>query len=240
MSNIIYSSLIMTLLGILSSVVGSMLPVFIKIESKTKIDFLYQFVSGIMVGIVCISMIPESIQISGIFITILGIILGTIFILFIDIVILKLNGNVNNKINKLILIVFSMAFHNIIEGIAVGASIEYSFSFGVTIFLAMFLHDIPEGMIVGIANLDNNKKKIDLLKNAIIVGIFSGIGIFIGAFFGKISDIYTSISLSVSSGAMLYIVTKTIIPNDEMEEKTHFISLSFILGILVSAMITKL
>ena len=112
MSNIIYSSLIMTLLGILSSVVGSMLPVFIKIESKTKIDFLYQFVSGIMVGIVCISMIPESIQISGIFITILGIILGTIFILFIDIVILKLNGNVNNKINKLILIVFSMAFNN--------------------------------------------------------------------------------------------------------------------------------
>lgn len=238
MSNVIYTSLIMTLLGVLSSVIGSMLPVFVKIRSKAKIDFLYQVVSGIMVGIVCISMIPESIQISGMIITILGIILGTGFILIIDLSISKFNGN--NKINKLIIIVFSMAFHNIIEGIAVGASIEYSFSFGITIFLAMFLHDIPEGMIVGVANLDNNKRKKDLLKNAIMVGLFSGIGIFIGAFLGSISDVYTGISLSVSAGAMLYVVTKTLVSNDEVEEKSHFISLAFILGILVSAMITKL
>ncbi|MDO4282172.1 MAG: ZIP family metal transporter [Clostridia bacterium] len=233
-----FNALFMSVLGIFSSLIGGAIPFFIKIKSVNRINCLYEFVSGIMVGIVCISMIPESIQISGIMITLLGIILGTFFIFFIDLVILKRSKN--NKFHKLILIIFSMAFHNIIEGIAVGASLEYSFSLGITIFLAMFLHDIPEGMIVGVANLDSGKSKYDLVKNSFIVGIFSGIGIFIGIFFGSISDLYTSLSLSVSSGAMLYIVTKTFIPTDGENTNSHLLSFSFILGILLSAMITKL
>jgi len=231
-------SLIITFFGILSSVVGGILPFFIKVRSKKYINFLYEFVSGIMVGIVCISMIPESIEISGILVTIIGIVIGTILILFMDFLICKVSDN--SKLNKLILIISSMAFHNIIEGMAVGASIEYSFSFGISIFIAMFLHDIPEGMIVGIANLDNNKNFKEILKNSFIVGLFTGIGVFIGEIFGSMSDFYTGLSLSISAGAMLYIVTTALVPDENYKDKTYIVPLSFILGILVSVGITKL
>lgn len=238
MSKIMYSACIMILLGILSSVVGSILPYFVKIKGEKKITFLYQLVSGIMVGIVCISMIPESLDISGMFVTILGIIIGTLIVLLIDIFITKINTN--TTLNKLILIISSMSLHNIIEGIAVGASLEHSFSLGISIFLAMFLHDIPEGMIVGVANLDNRKSLKKVTINSLIVGIFSGIGIIIGMFFGSISDFYTSMSLSISGGAMLYIVTKTLVTEENTNEKSYIISLSFILGILISTIITIL
>lgn len=237
MTKIMYSACIMILLGILSSVVGAILPYFVKFKNKKTINFLYQFVSGIMVGIVCISMIPESIDISGMSVTIIGIIIGTIIILLIDFIISKINPN--NKINRLILIISSMSLHNIIEGIAVGASLEYSFSLGISIFLAMFLHDVPEGIIVGVANLDNNKTIKKVFKNSFIVGIFSGIGILIGMFFGSISNFYTGLSLSLSAGAMLYIVTKTLI-QEEGKESSYVISISFIIGILISTIITIL
>lgn len=237
MTKIMYSACIMILLGILSSVVGAILPYFVKFKNKKTINFLYQFVSGIMVGIVCISMIPESIDISGMSVTIIGIIIGTIIILLIDFIISKINPN--NKINRLILIISSMSLHNIIEGIAVGASLEYSFSLGISIFLAMFLHDVPEGIIVGVANLDNNKTIKKVFKNSFIVGIFSGIGILIGMFFGSISNFYTGLSLSLSAGAMLYIVTKTLI-QEEGKESSYVISISFIIGVLISTIITIL
>lgn len=237
MTKIMYSACIMILLGILSSVVGAILPYFVKFKNKKTINFLYQFVSGIMVGIVCISMIPESIDISGMSVTIIGIIIGTIIILLIDFIISKINPN--NKINRLILIISSMSLHNIIEGIAVGASLEYSFSLGISIFLAMFLHDVPEGIIVGVANLDNNKTIKKVFKNSFIVGIFSGIGILIGMFFGSISNFYTGLSLSLSAGAMLYIVTKTLV-QEEGKESSYVISISFIIGVLISTIITIL
>lgn len=237
MSKIMYSAVIMILLGILSSVVGAVLPYFVKFKSKKKINFLYQLVSGIMVGIVCISMIPESINISGMIVTIAGIIIGTMIILFVDLAISKINPN--NKINRLILIISSMSLHNIVEGIAVGASLEYSFTLGISIFLAMFLHDVPEGIIVGVANLDNNKNLKKVFKNSFIVGVFSGIGIIIGMFFGSISNFYTGLSLSISSGAMLYIVTKTLVQENN-NENSYIISISFIIGILVSTIITIL
>lgn len=237
MTKIMYSACIMILLGILSSVVGAILPYFVKFKNKKTINFLYQFVSGIMVGIVCISMIPESIDISGMSVTIIGIIIGTIIILLIDFIISKINPN--NKINRLILIISSMSLHNIIEGIAVGASLEYSFSLGISIFLAMFLHDVPEGIIVGVANLDNNKNIKKVFKNSFIVGIFSGIGILIGMFFGSISNFYTGLSLSLSAGAMLYIVTKTLV-QEEGNDSSYVISISFIIGILISTIITIL
>lgn len=237
MTKIMYSACIMILLGILSSVVGAILPYFVKFKNKKTINFLYQFVSGIMVGIVCISMIPESIDISGMSVTIIGIIIGTIIILLIDFIISKINPN--NKINRLILIISSMSLHNIIEGIAVGASLEYSFSLGISIFLAMFLHDVPEGIIVGVANLDNNKNIKKVFKNSFIVGFFSGIGILIGMFFGSISNFYTGLSLSLSAGAMLYIVTKTLV-QEEGNDSSYVISISFIIGILISTIITIL
>ena len=132
-----------------------------------------------------------------------------------------------------------MSLHNIIEGIAVGASLEYSFSLGISIFLAMFLHDVPEGIIVGVANLDNNKTIKKVFKNSFIVGIFSGIGILIGMFFGSISNFYTGLSLSLSAGAMLYIVTKTLV-QEEGNDSSYVISISFIIGILISTIITIL
>lgn len=238
MSKTMYSACIMIFLGILSSVVGSILPYFIKIKGEKKIIFLYQLVSGIMVGIVCISMIPESIDISGMVVTLLGIVIGTLIVLVVDLIITKINKD--TTLNRLILIISSMSLHNIIEGIAVGASLEHSFSLGISIFLAMFLHDIPEGMIVGVANLDNKKSLKKVIINSFVVGIFSGIGIIIGMFFGSISNFYTGMSLSISGGAMLYIVTKTLVAENNTNAKSYIISLSFILGILISTIITIL
>ncbi len=235
---VILTSVIMTLLSVLSSVVGGLLPFLTRIKNESYINILYQFVSGIMLGIVCISMIPESNEASSIIVTIFGIIIGVLIILLLDFLINSFSSN--SKFNKLLLIISSMALHNIVEGIAIGASIEYSFSLGISIFIAMFLHDIPESMIIGVGSLDNKKTFKQILKNSIIVGLFSGIGIFMGVFFGSISDVYTGLSLSISSGAMLYIVTKTVIPDKQSEYNSYILSLSFIIGILLSAIITKI
>ena len=55
----------MTLLGALSSGIGGFLSSMIKIENKKILASLFEFTAGIMTGIVCIDMIPESVRLTN-------------------------------------------------------------------------------------------------------------------------------------------------------------------------------
>lgn len=232
----ISSSIVIMLLNILSSFIGAMLPFLIKIRTKKYIASLYEITSGMMIGIVCFSMIPESIEISNLFICILGIILGTVCVLLIEIVIMYMDGKEDKLQSRKILLIIAMAFHNIIEGLAVGVSMKYSVSLGMSVLIAMFLHDIPEGMLVGIASIE---KPNHLMRNSIFVGISSGIGVYLGQIFGNISNIGIGINLAISAGAMLYIVSSDLLPESKTMIKSRITSIVFLIGMIMAVIISK-
>ena len=53
----------------------------------------------------------------------------------------------------------SMGLHNMIEGLAIGSGFSYSYSLGFSILITMFFHDIPEGLVVAITNMEESKNR---------------------------------------------------------------------------------
>ncbi|MNP11826.1 Zinc transporter ZupT [compost metagenome] len=242
MSDAIKLLFFITILEGLSSSFGGLIGASIKAKSKNMIACLFELSAGMMTAIVCFSMLPESFNIASIWYGIMGVIIGVAIIYFLDKKIENSNdkNNIKKMSNTSLIIIIAMAGHNIMEGIAVGAGTSYSITLGVTIILSIFLHNIPEGMIVGITMKLENKKFFDIIKYSALVGMPTGIGAFLGNIVGSVSNEYVAISLSLSAGAMLYIVACDLIPSSKNMSQNKKVSMVYILGIILGILATRI
>lgn len=98
-------------------IIGSLL----QIKSSKFLGFILEFAAGLMTSIICFDLIPDSLELGNISISLIGIILGILGMIFCD-NILK-NGKKINASNKLIqtgLIIFlGLTIHNFPEGLAI-------------------------------------------------------------------------------------------------------------------------
>lgn len=238
MIEIIKITLLVSILGAISSGIGGIISSLFNLNNKKYISMLQQITAGIMTGIVCFDMLPESFNITNVFFTLIGVIIGISSIYFLDRLISKINSKkYQNRYIVSIVIMISMAFHNIIEGIAIGSSFLYSISMGITVIIAIILHDIPEGIVVGVSNNIAGKSRSSNIVNTIVVGLVTGIGAFFGGIIGNINELFISLSLSIAAGVMLYIISCELIPDSYNNYSSKKINISYIIGIIIGAVI---
>lgn len=232
----------MSILGAISSLIGGTLGSICSIKSKNMVSFLYEITAGVMTGIVCFEMLPESFGMTNITYSFIGIFIGVFLIYILDLFIQNINNKKTKNNGKIIALVvmLSMALHNGIEGLAIGSSFIFSISLGTSVLLGMFLHDIPEGMVVGITSKVEGKSIKRIIFETSIVGACVGIGTFVGGYIGKINEKYIAMSLSVAAGAMLYLVACELIPESKENSKNKMIYLAYVVGIIVGALISKI
>jgi len=221
-------------ISVITNILGVFIGSGINSNRYNFVALMYEIAAGMMTGIVCFEMLPESVEISNVYTTILYCIVGVFLTLLMEIYLNRYNKVKSKKISTTaIIIILAMSIHNIIEGVAIGSSFIYSTSLGITILIANTIHDIPETVVVGIAL---NKQKTSTLKRiskSIALALPTAIGAIIGNMIGSISDTYVAISLAVSGGCMLYIVACDLIPNSKEISKSKFVYLTYIIGILV-------
>ncbi len=240
--NIIAFTLKITILGVISSGIGGFLGGIIRPKDKNLLSSMYQITGGIMTGIVCFDMLPESFEMANVFYCIISVIIGIVLIYKMEVYAEK--NTVNKKNSKYsttaIIVIFSMALHNILEGLAIGASMMYSTSLGISVLVSMLLHDIPEGAIVGVSEYTSKTNIFKITIDSMLVGMSVGVGVFIGQILGTVSDELIAISLSVAAGAMLYISSCELIPNSIKISNNKSTYLMYIIGILIGALITTM
>ena len=233
--------IVMSIIGGFSSGIGGVISAIFKINDNNKLAMLYELTAGIMTGIVCFDMLEEAFELSNVFFVLIGVIIGIILIIMIDKFIDNKKEYISKSYSKMSLIIMiSMAFHNFIEGIAIGSSFIYSFSLGMIVLISIVLHDIPEGIVVGMSSKIDNKSKIKVIYDSVISGIFTGIGAMFGYMIGQIDKLYISLCLALAAGVMLYIVSCDLIPSSKKLTNNKKVYLVYIFGILLGAIITKI
>ena len=70
--------------GTIGTTLGGLIGIFSKRNSNRFLSFVLAFASGLMLAVICFDLIPEAIEISSIYTTILGIILGIIIMVLCD------------------------------------------------------------------------------------------------------------------------------------------------------------
>lgn len=236
MQNISQITLIGLIFGMLGTTLGGIIGAILNIKTYKYICFILEFAAGLMTSIICFDLIPESLNHGDINICITGIILGIITMIICNnlVKIINKKRNKKNSFFEMGFIIFlGLTIHNFPEGLAIGSGFEASTSLGFFLALTIAMHDIPEGISISLPLKRGGSSKIKAILLTAISGMTTGIGAFLGALVGNISQAFISLSLSFAAGAMLYIVSCELIPESKSLYKGKFTSMGNILGIIL-------
>jgi ZIP family zinc transporter len=230
------------LLVFLLTGLGSLFAVIFKKVPSHGLEVSLAFSGGIMLVASFTSLILPSIEKGNIYISMLGITLGFIMIHIIENYVpheehflkFKISPEYKNRARSITLIVLAIIIHNLPEGMAVGVSMINNVDKGWATAIAIGIQDIPEGLAVSLPLIFLTEK----LFIPIIIGILSGFSealfaIFGGLIFSKLHFLLP-LGLSIAGGAMIYVTVKEVFPEVYKSEKNkNYITVGFLAGVLL-------
>ncbi|MCR5308809.1 MAG: ZIP family metal transporter [Bacilli bacterium] len=131
-----------------------------------------------------------------------------------------------------------IALHNFPEGMVIGATYAKQPELimggsALLIAIVIGLHNIPEGMAVSVPLISGGAKKWKAILLTAVSGLPTVAGAVLGFALGMIDPIALSISLSLASGAMLYVVFDELIPESLLIWKSKLPGFMLLIGLLI-------
>ena len=227
------------ILGILipfvGTVLGSSIVFFMKNTLNKGIEkLLLGLAAGVMIAASIWSLLMPSFEMAesqGLIIWLpaaVGFILGVIFLIVIDILISKLEKNLeiekkNKDFKNNIMLFLAITLHNIPEGMAVGVAFAgvlagnagMTMAGAISLAFGIAIQNFPEGAIISMPLKSTGMTK----KQAFLYGAFSGVVEPISAFItllltSKITAILPYL-LAFAAGSMMYVVADELIPKSQ-------------------------
>jgi ZIP family zinc transporter len=221
---------------------GGLLTMFLKNPTKRFMAILLGFTSGIMISVVCFDLLPEAFDMGGVFISLVGIVLGVGMILaveqFIPERVSQKYSDEFDFVRSGILLGIGIAIHNFPEGLAVGSGFAASDYLGLGLVIVIGLHDMPEGIAMAAPLKLGGINRLKILLYTVLAGIPMGLGAFVGEMLGEISQTFICLCLSFAGGAMLYITCGELIPKTQNIYKGRISTIGMIIGIMCGIIIS--
>lgn len=240
MENIIYSIIAVTIVSLISLIGAAF--IFMK-ENKIQklLKYFVAFSAGAFLGEVIFHLLPESVESFEGFTTELGMLFLTGFIIFF--IIEKAihwrhchntEEDHHHPVGAMSLV--GDLIHNFLDGIVIGASFLVSIPLGITVTIAIILHEIPQEIgNFGLLLHSGYTKQKALLLN-FIVGLSAVLGTIIAIIAGSSFEDITKYILPITAGGFLYMATVDLIPELKEEAKLNKIAMQFatiIIGIIL-------
>jgi len=214
--------------GFAATALGAVLAVALREVSQRAQDVMLGFAAGMMLAASSFSLIlpglaaAREITGSGPFAAatvVLGLGLGVLLMLGLD----KFTphehesvgrqGPLSERINRVWLFVLAITLHNLPEGMAIGVGFANGdMNVGVPLASAIAIQDIPEGLAIALALRVTGLSTLKAMLVAIGSGLMEPIGALIGLGISSGFAIAYPISLGLAAGAMIFVVSHEVIP----------------------------
>lgn len=244
MKDVLFSSVYL-LLPFLGSVLGA-LSVFFPgiISKKNAIKFFLGFAAGVMLACSVWSLLIPSMERAeemGAALPVLPALLGFAAGVLILELAEKIEGSAENRKKErgsAASLLFAITLHNIPEGMAVGVAISGALNSGqnsaylgaAALSIGIALQNIPEGAVVSmpVAALGQSKKKAfwESVKSGAVEPVF---GLLTVCFVGIVAPALPFL-LAFAAGAMVYAVTREIIPECHADKKSPIATVGLCVG----------
>lgn len=242
--NVLNTSFIGLLAGVIGTGLGAFTTFFLRKPNNKLLSIVMGFSGGIMISIVCFDLIPEALETGGVVYGIIGLIFGSIVIALLDFITPHahlLSGNDNFRyVRTGALLGIGIALHNLPEGLAIGAGYAHSTELGLGLAVVISLQNAPEGMAMAVPMYIGRIKPWKIILASTLAGLPMGIGAFLGAKIGIISEHFLSVALGFAGGAMLYITFDELIPESQKIGKGHTATFSGVAGVIIGILISVL
>lgn len=240
MNKILYVTLIATFVCGMGTGLGAVIVTLFKKSSALLMSMIMGIAGGIMLSVVTFDLIPEAILSGGMKITLLGVIIGVVFVVILDLMLPQssLLKKYGSNVKTALLLGLGLAAHNFPEGLAIGSGFMGGQALGLKLAVVIGLHDIPEGAAVASPLLKSRLSKLAIILLTALTALPTSVGALVGALLGEISKTFITLCLGFAGGTMLYIVCGELIPESRELSKGVFSTLSIILGVIIGIIIT--
>lgn len=187
---------LLSIIAGLSTFIGALFVLFSKYNNKKLITFSLGFSAGVMLTISFMDLYPsaqeilikEKGSILGIILSSLFLFLGILLAYFIDIFMPEKNIYSSEQSNLYRIGLVSMIalfLHNVPEGIATFISSYHNINLGISIALAIAIHNIPEGIAIAMPIYYSTHKKSSAFKYTFIASLAEPFGALLAFLFLK-------------------------------------------------------
>ncbi len=218
------------LLGVLGGVfttflnaVGALPILFLREPSRKVLDVGLGFAAGVMIAASFTSLLLPGIEMGGLLLPLTGFLLGAAFITLTDRVVphkhevIGLEGIHTERVKAVTLFALAVTLHNMPEGLAVGVGFSSDrLSDAIALMVAIGLQNIPEGLSIGFSILSATTAK---RSKAYLISVLSGAVEIPLAFIGALT---ASLSTSILPIALGFAAGAMIfVVSDEVIPETH-------------------
>lgn len=136
-----------------------------------------------------------------------------------------------NRMKKIWLFVFAIILHNLPEGMAIGVSFSQGdLKVGIPTTTAISLQDIPEGLAIALAMRSGGYSNVYSILIAVFSGLVEPVGAFIGITLSSSFILAYPIGLGLAAGAMIFVVSHEIIPETHRNGHQTFATIGLMVG----------
>lgn len=121
-----------------------------------------------------------------------------------------------------------LLIHTFFDGVSISAAMQVNTKVGILVFLAIFLHKIPEGLTVASLILATGKGLKEVLIATSIIGLATLVGVLIAGNLG----ISVKYALPLAVGITIYVAASDLIPElNHQGKKRPLLSVFVVLGV---------
>ena len=135
------------------------------------------------------------------------------------------------------LFILAITLHNLPEGLSVGVAFGPGVSSGFPVAVGIGIQNMPEGLAVAAALTSDGASRLRSFMVALATGLVEPIGGLIGALVINVSDALLPWGLAFAGGAMLFVIVGEIIPETYRDDRHHGPTMALVAGFLIMMML---
>lgn len=237
------TAIIGSFISAMATMLGAIPLLFVKRLSEKWKDILIAFTAGIMVSASTFGLMPQAIKESGIMALTIGFIIGIAALDLIEKNISHIDVENDSGISsfdaKSLLVIIALFIHNIPEGLSTGFSYaSQNDALGPMVAIAIGAQNMPEGLILAVFLLNSRVSKLKMFLIVALTGLVEVVSAIIGFFAASYIEALIGYGLAFASGAMIFIVYKELIPESHAHGHERPSTYSFIFGMLIMVYIS--
>ena len=232
------------LLSSICTGVGALPILLIRNLSHQGKDVLLACTAGIMVAASAYGLIPSALKLSSLTALIIGMLVGTLVLTLLESLIphadLDHSGSGAGP-SGVFLFMVAMAIHNIPEGLSVGISMAGDpEGVGLLVSFAIGLQNLPDGFLIALFLISQNVGRAKAIFFAAVTGLIEMGAAMSGVVFGEAFSAVIPYGLAFAAGSILYIVYKELIPESHGDGNERAATIAFIFGFVIMVCLTEI
>jgi zinc transporter, ZIP family len=237
----------------LATAVGALPALFVRHISARWEDIMLGFGAGVMAAASCFSLILPGVAAgtdilgskpAGATLVAVGLMLGALFLLLADKAVPHEHRSAGRHgpdwlhLRRVWLMVFAISLHNLPEGMAIGVGFSGGdASVGIPLTLAIAIQDIPEGLVVAVALRTVAYAPWQAAAAGALSGLAEPLGAIVGVALTSGFAPLYPAGLGFAAGAMIWVVSHEIIPETHRKGHEQAATLGLIGGFIVMMML---